>query len=500
MKNHSTIRVRIVITSALLTLLMATVNSQPTRDWNRKLAMPTARSHLGIAWLGDAIYAIGGETAPYQPTDLVERYSVSENTWNTVAAKPSTGGDFASCVFNGQIYCFGGTDGYALHDVLEIYNPTGNSWSSEPLPSEIQGLLAPSAVTLNDRIYLIGGGDTFLTGRTELFSFSPSNGWQQHASMNNGRLWFFAGTSPGRIYVVGGYSSAYPQRTTETVEMYDVNLDQWFELPSLPTRLMATTGVVYGDELHLFGGSASGTTPTREAWTLAPLWGGTPTWQAGTMISSPARLAAGGGLGLIGSDLAFSMIGGYEQTTTLAMSAISIHDQLSLGPVPPTPAPTSQPTLTPTSTLTPTITNTPTYGPTLTPTRTPTQTVTPYITPTPAEFPITISIFTNQSHYQAGDIFLLMTEIYSYDKSHYVDEYIVLDVFGQYYFWNDWTTELDSKELQVPKQKLVQQEILNFVWPPDAGSASGLAFYMLLTKWNTFDVLSNLSSCTFSFS
>ncbi len=219
-----------------------------------------------------------------------------------------------------------------------------------------------------------------------------------------------------------------------------------------------------------------------------------------------------------------------------------------------TPTPTLSPTLTPTSTYIPTntpthippVTNTPIFTPTLKPsftpfftptssipTLTPTPTKTPFITPTPTPTPpppppsstpiptptFTIhptytysitptftlppqtfisEIFTNQEIYHSGDNFILKTKIINNISPMSVDKYIVLDVWGQYWFWPSWSQNIDKKTLHYNIGIFVE-EILNFIWPSNAGSASGIKFWLACFEPDTFNLIGNISYCVFGY-
>ncbi|MBN2056411.1 hypothetical protein JW905_15920 [bacterium] len=478
--------------------LSARAATDMTRDWTRKVAMPTARSHLGVTAVGGKLVAVGGETAPYIVTGVTEQYSLLGDSWSGGTAKPHAAGDCAVAMMDDLVYCVSGFDGYGLIQYMDIYNTNLDTWSSQPLPEEIGGIIGAGLVAADGALYLLGGGDTYLNGRRNCFRWRPGEGWTPLADMNLGRLWFWAGTSPGRIYVTGGYSTSNPDRIMDSVEMYDMYLDQWFHLPEMPAPRMAMTGIVYGSELYLFGGTEDGALPVGDGFKLNPLWGAMPQWERIAGLPYPARMYAGGGAGLIGGDVALTVVGGYAESAA-RYEALNIVDQWILGPVPPTPQPTEPPTRTPSPLPSSTPTATPTYGATFTPTETPEPSATPGITPSATVYPITVDIFTNQDRFRPGDQFLLATEITNHGRSHFVDEYIVLDVYGTYFFWEDWTQEIDCKDRSIKSGGFYQEEILAFEWPAGAGSADGLAFYMVLTDYNTFDLMSNVDFCMFGY-
>ncbi len=160
-----------------------------------------------------------------------------------------------------------------------------------------------------------------------------------------------------------------------------------------------------------------------------------------------------------------------------------------------TPTPSTTPYYTLTPTPTPTFTPSPSPTPQFTPTITPTYTV----TPTPVEIPISITIWTNKQVYTPGDRFTLKTHIENIGPNTLVDEYIILDYYGQYYFWDDWTTEIDYLTFLIYSGSSFTQNILDFIWPEGVGSGANIKFWAACLYHDTFMLASNISYCSFSF-
>ncbi len=140
------------------------------------------------------------------------------------------------------------------------------------------------------------------------------------------------------------------------------------------------------------------------------------------------------------------------------------------------PTPTPEHTVTPTPippTATPTTapgepTNTP-HPPTSTPSITP--------TPTPAD-PQGIYLALNKSMFDPGDTFLCSVTISNPGPAVVVQEYVVLDVYSNYWFWPGWTQEPDYmvRELEAGAY-YPGEEIITFTWPEGDSAATGLKFW-----------------------
>ncbi len=153
----------------------------------------------------------------------------------------------------------------------------------------------------------------------------------------------------------------------------------------------------------------------------------------------------------------------------------------------PTPTPTTQvPTATPTST-----------GPTSTPTPTGTQ---PAATATPTPDNAFIAITMSHDVFHAGDNFKMDVTISNPSGSISVQEFIILDIYSNnYFFWPGWTQDLDYVDLNLTPGYLESDTILEFTWPSGAGSASGLKFWAALLDPATMTIYGSFDSFEFGY-
>ncbi|MBN1295289.1 hypothetical protein JXA80_00825 [bacterium] len=257
------------------------------------------------------------------------------------------------------------------------------------------------------------------------------------------------------------------------------------------------TGCVSGVEYRWIGGGLPG------SWTDDPIAVDTVT--SATTYSLTIRCAAGPGVPTCtDSDTVTIYINGQPTPTSIPPT---------FTPVPDTPTPTM--TATPTATLTPTFTptqpatatptpTTPPGEPTNTPfpTNTPTPTHTnppqPTSTSTPEPQTIHLDLLMSQSIFQSGDWFDLTTHVWNPGPDYPVDEYLMLEVYGSYWFYPDWSMTL-THNFRMLSSGDNYQTIMAFTWPQVSGSASGLHFFYVLTKPATFEIVSNLATATFGY-
>jgi len=139
-------------------------------DWSTGPSMPTARHHLGAAFLGDRIYVAGGRATGSTNLATFEAFDLTGNNWVTLPPVPTARSGLAVVEFEGRIYVFGGE---RLNDpttfrAAERYDPIAGDWEAVThMPTARHGL---AAATLGiDHIYVISGG------RGAGFSYSDLN-------------------------------------------------------------------------------------------------------------------------------------------------------------------------------------------------------------------------------------------------------------------------------------------------------------------------------------
>ncbi|MBN1295262.1 hypothetical protein JXA80_00690 [bacterium] len=178
-----------------------------------------------------------------------------------------------------------------------------------------------------------------------------------------------------------------------------------------------------------------------------------------------------------------------------------------------TPSPTfthGSPTWTTTPTMTPTSTPTstpPTSSPTATtPTMTPTATATqastpdPSVTPTATPDRIMMTLRLNQTIYRSGDSFLLQSECFNPGYDTIVDRYIILDVYGSYFFWPSWGQVASCDSCTLEQNTALITDILSFQWPSGiTQSANGLRFWGGLLWPGTSIMAADVAMVTFGY-
>jgi hypothetical protein len=223
----------------------AAIAYSPSGDTVPPIApMSVPRAYLG--YTADAAgnaYAIGGLDAAGQPLASAERYSPDANTWTGIAPLPTPRYDFPA-VFNNAnlIYVFGGrtntSSGTEIASVLR-YSVTANTWTSlAPMPIPVAGSAAAYAV--DGKFYVVGGVSGGVTLNVVQAYTPGSDSWVLSTPLPEGLSASAMGVdSLGRLIVMGG-------RDATGNDVGDVWRSQQLGVPdSAPgfTQYPATNGV-----------------------------------------------------------------------------------------------------------------------------------------------------------------------------------------------------------------------------------------------------------------
>ncbi|TAK96924.1 galactose oxidase [Patescibacteria group bacterium] len=172
--------------------------------WMRKADLPTARGALGVASVGDRIYAVGGGINK-RAVNILEEYDPLAGRWTARAPMPTAREHTVAVAADGRVFVLGGYSGNRFNNLVanEVYDPKDNTWKVlSPLPYPVSGL---SAAALGDSIFIFGG----------------EQGWA---------------VSP-------------------EVHEYKIKEDRWIRRNNLPVARYALTASTVGNSIHVIGGS-----------------------------------------------------------------------------------------------------------------------------------------------------------------------------------------------------------------------------------------------------
>jgi hypothetical protein len=105
----------------------------------------------------------------------------------------------------------------------------------------------------------------------------------------------------------------------------------------------------------------------------------------------------------------------------------------------------------------------------------------------------------NQDVYYPGDPFVFGTDVRNPGEApQAADQYILLDVYGDYYFWPSWGRDVDKEQRIFPPGQTLKL-ILDIIWPDGVGEAFGLGFWGALLRPDTVELIT-MDHLTFGFS
>lgn len=249
-------------------------------SWKTLAPMPTPRSEVAAAALGNRIYVAGGISPSPRIVDAFEVYDVASNRWEKLTALPEPVHHAGAAALNGKVYIIGGFGGSLLSwqpkDHVWEYDPSAGRWRDRARLPTPRGALA--AAVLQGRIYAIGGKGAKLLGVVERYD-PVTDQWEAVRVLSVPREHLAAAVAAGKIYVIGG-RSAFLMWTHQDNEAYDPRTTLWERQAPLPTGRSGLAAAVLRGRIHVFGGETHFWTfdrneeydPRADTWSLrAPM-------------------------------------------------------------------------------------------------------------------------------------------------------------------------------------------------------------------------------------
>ncbi|MDW8070024.1 MAG: LuxR C-terminal-related transcriptional regulator [Anaerolineae bacterium] len=232
-----------------------------TSRWVEHADLPLARTRLGLAAYGGALYAIGGHSED-GVTAQVDMYIPGRDTWIPRARKLTPVSNIGAIAIGDLIYVPGGCDASeAALDKLEVYNPKTDTWTeAASLPVAVCGY---ALATSNERLYVIGGWDGTRFVPTVQEYDSAQDTWILRTELPYALGFAVAGMIGDTIYVAGGYDGT--REIAETLA-YDPQRDRWSPRTPMKVGRAGAGGAVVGAELYVIGGGWLGSVVTNEKY------------------------------------------------------------------------------------------------------------------------------------------------------------------------------------------------------------------------------------------
>ena len=230
--------------------------------WTAIAPLPVALEYPSAVTDGTDIYILGGASAGVAQTTLY-RYNVGLNTYTTLAPFTTATWNAAAAYLNGKIYKFTGTDTAATpasHAELEIYDISGNSWTSgAPYPVALSFV---GSFVQGGFIYGAGGIDaTTSVESLKTYRYDPvANSWNDAAIADlPATRWamassFFSSCTANGGLLAGGYSGG---NIVTSAIIWDPGSNTWSNLNLMVGDRSRMNGAVLGGNFYAVGGRST---------------------------------------------------------------------------------------------------------------------------------------------------------------------------------------------------------------------------------------------------
>ncbi|MCB9217722.1 MAG: hypothetical protein H6616_17790, partial [Ignavibacteria bacterium] len=178
-------------------------------------------------------YLILGTTSTV-PSGFSAAGTIKSDFWTTRGAMTTARRGAASAVVNNKIYVIGGGDGNTALATNQEYDPVTNSWSGKTAMTGARVWV--TAAVVNNRIYVFGGSaaaGNYNTAVATNQEYDPAtNTWANKAAMPTARMLARAAAVNNKIYVMGGWTGAADVSTNDE---YDPATNTWAGKTAMPS-------------------------------------------------------------------------------------------------------------------------------------------------------------------------------------------------------------------------------------------------------------------------
>ncbi|HTK05469.1 MAG TPA: kelch repeat-containing protein [Candidatus Eisenbacteria bacterium] len=228
-------------------------------EWSNAAPMPTPRSEVASASIGQKIYVIGGIDGFARTSSVVEVFDAKENAWTKLKPLPKGVHHSSAIAVGGKIYVFGGLTGLGGTpvDSLYIYDPDKDQWSrGKDLPDAVGG---SALVNEDGRVHMLGGRSIGSDVDSHYIYNIADNGWDSGPELISGREQFGAALFGRKLYVFGG-SQGGVLYNTDAVEVLDLDRGIWDPAATMPLKRSDMAVISQDGKVFVFGGEGPTTT------------------------------------------------------------------------------------------------------------------------------------------------------------------------------------------------------------------------------------------------
>uniref|UniRef100_A0A8C5SCE6 Kelch like family member 17 n=1 Tax=Laticauda laticaudata TaxID=8630 RepID=A0A8C5SCE6_LATLA len=207
-----------------------------TDRWHMVASMSTRRARVGVAAIGNKLYAVGGPGHNILILLLfirpsAERYDPLTGTWTSITAMSTRRRYVRIATLDGNLYAVGGYDSSSHLATVEKYEPQINTWT--PIANMLSRRSSAGVAVLEGMLYVAGGNDgTSCLNSVERYN-PKTNTWESVAPMNIRRSTHDLVAMEGWLYAVGGNDGS---SSLNSIEKYNPRTNKWVAASCMFTR------------------------------------------------------------------------------------------------------------------------------------------------------------------------------------------------------------------------------------------------------------------------
>ena len=267
-------------------------------SWLHGTNPDAARENFSTAMIGKKLYLIGGKDKISSTSDI-RAYDTQNNSWeknlNSLITPRHTA---TSVIYNinasPKIFTFGGINGSTPLKSAEMYDVALNV-VIQIESMELNRTFAASAI-LDSKIYVFGGNSIESRESFEVFNIKE-NEWKK-LYLPNKRSHATAVTLNDKIYLIGGLVGDQNNRkVSNTVDIYTPATNSWVEGSTLNIARSSPGSTVLNGIIYIFGGTKNDKNITSSVEKLIPFTqnpDAKPAWSEISNLPRPSLTATGG--------------------------------------------------------------------------------------------------------------------------------------------------------------------------------------------------------------
>jgi len=181
--------------------------------------------------------------------------SVLDSRWIQKADMPTMRCGHSAITLDGKIYVIGGSDTRSgpAFNIVEVYDPTTDTWDTtqSDMPTARANL---GACVLDGKIYALGGGKSFFwEPQTVVEVYDPlTDTWTRGVDLPRPRMGLTASVVDGKIYVIGGADAL--ENSYAEVDVFDPASQTWARGADFPLPRFNLTASVLDGKVYAIGG------------------------------------------------------------------------------------------------------------------------------------------------------------------------------------------------------------------------------------------------------